>query len=435
MQTIETLFSAERMGPIFQLEKPGSLRLKSRENSSLEFKESFNWANRADYARTMAAFANNNGGYLVFGVSDSPRRLKGIDGEKFLSTEPTKITSFLNEYFSPEIHWEIGTHEFEGMTFGILYVSPCVRKPVVCKKSNSSIIEGAIYYRYRGQTTAIKYPELRGLLDEQRQRDQELILKHFRKVSEIGIENIGLLNTSSGLVEGPGGAFLIDESLLPKISFLKEGRFTENANAPAIKLIGEAQVLDAALMQPVKRVFKTKAIRSQDIVLNFLDGISVSDPVEYVKQVCFESSAYMPIYYYIAASKLTLSEIIQELDTTITTNPAKERLLKRLGGDQALAIPQPKKTNDGVEKRAAVAAQLRKKEYVLPKDSSGIKLFLQALRTMPKQHLDLSFINPILKDIFENHYGKGGSVLADDFRRAICYVDRTYFYPNIKGIT
>lgn len=434
MQTIETIFSAESMGPIFQLEKPGSLRLKSRENSGLEFKENFNWANRADYARTMAAFANNNGGYLVFGVADSPRRLKGIDSGKFLATEPAKITEFLNEYFSPEIHWEIGTYEFENLSFGILYVAQCNRKPVVCKKSNSSIVEGAIYYRYRGQTMAIKYPELRNLLDEQRQRDQEMILKHFRKVSEIGIENIGLLNTQNGLVEGPGGSFLIEESLLPKISFLREGNFTETASAPAIKLIGQAKILDSGFIQPVKRVFKTKAIRSQDIVLNFLDAHTVTDPVEYVKQVCFESSAYMPIYYYIAASKLTLSEIVKELDTTITTNPAKERLLKRLSGDHALAIPQPKKGNEATERRALVADQIRKQAYTLPKDSAGIKMFLQALRTMPKAHMDLTFINPILKDIFENNYGKGGSVLADDFRKAICYVDRTYFYPNIKGI-
>ncbi|MBK7962492.1 MAG: hypothetical protein IPK04_15665 [Bdellovibrionales bacterium] len=84
---------------------------------------------------------------------------------------------------------------------------------------------------------ALKYPELRALLDEQRQRDQELIMKHFRRVSEIGIENIGLLNTQSGLVEGPGGSFLIDESLLPKISFLRSGHFSEDSSAPAIKLI------------------------------------------------------------------------------------------------------------------------------------------------------------------------------------------------------
>ena len=407
------------------------MRLKSRENSALEFKESFNWGYRVDYARTLAAFANTKGGYLVFGVTNSPRKLKGIDGEKFLNTEPAKITEFLNEYFSPEIHWEIGTYEFESFTFGVMFVAECVRKPVVCKKSSSPIIEGAIYYRYRGQTMAVKYPELRALLDEQRQRDQELILKHFRRVSEIGIENIGLLNTQSGLVEGPGGAFLIDESLLPKISFLRSGQFREDSTSPAIKLIGQAQILDSTLLQPVKRVFKTKAIRSQDIVLNFLDGATVHDPLEYAKQVCFESSAYLPIYYYIAASRLTLSAVIKELDTTITTSPAKERLLRRLVSDGALSISRPKKDNPNSKARAVIASQIKAETYILPKDSVHLKLFLQALRTMPKSEINLAFINPLLKIIFQNYYGKGGSDLADNFRRAICYVDRIYFFPNV----
>jgi len=53
-------------------------RLSSRENSRPEYKESYNWGSRARYARTMEAFANNLGGFVVFGVKDSPRDLVGL---------------------------------------------------------------------------------------------------------------------------------------------------------------------------------------------------------------------------------------------------------------------------------------------------------------------------------------------------------------------
>ena len=53
-------------------------RLASRENSRLEYKQSFNWSGRAGYAKTMAAFANNAGGFIVFGVKDSPHDLVGL---------------------------------------------------------------------------------------------------------------------------------------------------------------------------------------------------------------------------------------------------------------------------------------------------------------------------------------------------------------------
>ena len=48
---------------------PGNMLVKSREGSRLEFKESFNLANSALYARTMASFSNAKGGFIAFGVS------------------------------------------------------------------------------------------------------------------------------------------------------------------------------------------------------------------------------------------------------------------------------------------------------------------------------------------------------------------------------
>ena len=51
--------------------------LKSRESNTVEFKESFNKSNTPKYAKTMAAYANNRGGYIIFGVKDNPRKIVG----------------------------------------------------------------------------------------------------------------------------------------------------------------------------------------------------------------------------------------------------------------------------------------------------------------------------------------------------------------------
>lgn len=48
-------------------------RLVSRESGWLEFKESFNWNSKDRYAKSIASFANNKGGYIVFGIKDKPR--------------------------------------------------------------------------------------------------------------------------------------------------------------------------------------------------------------------------------------------------------------------------------------------------------------------------------------------------------------------------
>lgn len=96
--------------------------LKHRESSTIEFKEKFNISNMPRYAKTMAAFANNKGGYILFGIRDSPRKPVGIDKDKFNNIKQEKITTFLIEHFDPEIKWDIGIVENDGKYFGYIYI-------------------------------------------------------------------------------------------------------------------------------------------------------------------------------------------------------------------------------------------------------------------------------------------------------------------------
>ncbi len=57
--------------------------LRSRESNTVEFKQSFNKGSVAAYAKTMAAFANNSGGYIIFGITDTPRRIIGLKNDNF----------------------------------------------------------------------------------------------------------------------------------------------------------------------------------------------------------------------------------------------------------------------------------------------------------------------------------------------------------------
>ena len=61
----------------------GTGMLKSRESNTVEFKEAFNKGNTAKYAKTMAAFSNNRGGYIIFGVKDNPRTVVGLSNSNF----------------------------------------------------------------------------------------------------------------------------------------------------------------------------------------------------------------------------------------------------------------------------------------------------------------------------------------------------------------
>src|SRR5678809_654324 len=110
------------IGAIFATLNPETLRLSSRESSTLEFKEGFNWAGKDKYAKAMAAFSNHLGGCLVFGVANSPRRLVGLSGTAFDTIDEAAITGYLNSLFSPAIQYEKFSSSVQGRNVGVIVV-------------------------------------------------------------------------------------------------------------------------------------------------------------------------------------------------------------------------------------------------------------------------------------------------------------------------
>ena len=70
--------SADILTSIFRTSPKDTFRIINREGSTIEFKESYSHSGMAQYFKTIAAFANNSGGYIIFGVGDKPRRLLGL---------------------------------------------------------------------------------------------------------------------------------------------------------------------------------------------------------------------------------------------------------------------------------------------------------------------------------------------------------------------
>ncbi|MHA2621723.1 MAG: AlbA family DNA-binding domain-containing protein [bacterium JZ-2024 1] len=163
----------------------------ARESSEIEFRENFTFLNMADYSRIMASFANKSGGYIIFGIKDGPRKIVGINADKFNEPPQEKITSFLLEYFNPEIKWDIGLVEHNGVCVGYIYTYKAESKPVICKKSKDNIIRpGEIYYRYRAQTRNIEYGELKAIIDKIKETERKNWMKIFKRIARIGPENV-----------------------------------------------------------------------------------------------------------------------------------------------------------------------------------------------------------------------------------------------------
>ena len=166
----------------FELNERGYL--KRHESSDLEYKENFHWGDDAlRYIKTLVGMANNRGGQIVFGVKNSPLEPVGMTNGKFETLDPADIENLILRHFTPAIEWSMAIETHEGKRFGVLTVMEAEEKPVICVKAKSSILrEGAIYYRYRGETREIGYAELNKMMIREKQKSLILWFSNTKKV-------------------------------------------------------------------------------------------------------------------------------------------------------------------------------------------------------------------------------------------------------------
>lgn len=234
--------------------------LHHREGQELEFKEQFNLAGLADYFRDFAAFANNKGGYLIFGVTDAPRKLKGPSEtalKQFEKIDPEKITGYLLEIFSGHIFWEQTTISLKNKTFGVFKIETAIVKPIISKKDEGKdqiIKNGEIYYRYGGRTQKIQYSELESIINKRIEINNNQWLDLMSKIGRAGPSNAAILDTEKSVIEKDDSKILVvDEELAKKLKFIKQGEFVEKRGATTLKLIGD--------VVPIEKVEVVKKVR------------------------------------------------------------------------------------------------------------------------------------------------------------------------------
>lgn len=435
----KTPFSQEDLNEIFKISPADPDRVISRESSSLEFKESFGWASLPKYLKTSAAYANAKGGYIVFGIANKPHRLCGLSGSNlklFEDIDPEKMSGNFNEHFAPEIDWTIQEYELQGKIFGLLYIHEAKDKPVVCTKdAGKELKESDIYYRYRGRSERIKYPELRAILEAKRETEQRLWMQHLENIARIGVREAGIFDLHTGSVTGSGGSFLIDESLLSQLSFIKEGEFSEVKGKPALKLIGHVEPLAGSVIGTAKKqIVKTKGIRTADIVLSSLNQDNVPEPEEYIKQICFESTAFLPVYYFIKKSGLTLDKTVEVLEGVVSRSPSRGRLIERLKSRSTQESAIPDGSTATATKKRKYAGELRRQKVNAGLAGKELEYCFQAIRGLTADEIKFNstYIRELLRIWFNRHYASAKGPLADKLRRAICWVDEALNMGDCK---
>lgn len=429
-------FAGEKIQQIFKAHSRNPNLIGTNEGITIEYKKSFGWASLSDYLKDMASFANRDGGYLIFGIDDKPHTMLGLLGDaldRFNTIDNEQWSTHIREYFAPEMVWDKRTCELDGKTYGIIYTYPASTKPVICKKDGGELRKAAIYYRYNAQKSDIDYPELAMIIQNEKNKINEQWMRTIKQIGDIGITKTALLDLQSGRMTGANTTLFIDETLLDEIKFVQEGSFVETGGDPALVVKGEVQTVVGARKVVVERD-RVRAINFDDIYKSFIKQENVSSPSEYIKQICYQTTGNLPVYYYIHLAKLSIDETISLVDSIRSNSQVKELLLRRIKNHEV------KYQNIGVSTSVASRRKLYYRNAlseqaldVLPKDIDEMKYCIIAMRGLEKQAIMmnkdylLNLLYRIYMDYFSNpEYER----IKPEVRYTICWIDEALYMPE-----
>lgn len=252
----------------------GSGAVFSREGKRLEFKEGFVAPDLSDYTKVLASFANAAGGVMVFGVSNKPRLIVGAKD----MTDEANWANRLRDDFEPELPFAVREYFIGDRTLYAVGVDPCLHKPVICKRTRSKIVEdkkvgkkdvgviqeGAVYYRYAGQTRTIGFAELHTMLVDRETQYLRKMMETLQVIQKVGLENAGIVDMSI-----PKSRIFMSRETAKGLSFIDKGQIVQEAGAPAYVVMGNVdlqQIIHAPLEEEDKNL-PTEVARSLSAVV------------------------------------------------------------------------------------------------------------------------------------------------------------------------
>ena len=442
------------LGEILRLRPNTTNLLVNRESSQLEYKQTFQPRSLSQYVRTMLAFANNGGGYIVFGVEDNPRRLCGVN-ESFEQFDPATLSSFLRDHANPELNWEDGTILLEETKLGFLFTHEALNKPVITNKEKHPDLKGgSIYYRYRGQTTFIQYAELRRITDERLDRERKAWMRNIQFIQQAGPTNVGILDTVDGKLHGPVATFLIDEDLLEKIKFIRQGSFSEKTGDPTLRLVGDVHTIDGEVAKiPVK-----EGIHFDDFLTIFLQEkhLEPDEARNFVKETAHQNTFNVPVHYFVSLARLSNAEagLIVKSENGSSLRKTREVLAERLSNRNrivrigtctpAMNGSVPHTCQDLID---AVNSELKvaeKRSVLVAVLSSDPKIVKEAIGFLPVvrlcealTHIDESKLRrhksgifSVALALFQRRYEGMTSNERSTFRKSMAYLDQQLYGPR-----
>lgn len=313
-------------------ERKGGWFFIGEETDDRECKENFNIRHLGKVLRARAALANNKGGRILFGVRDSDKLVTGIKADAWDTLDPADISQRVTSAIQPVPEYRRFRVELGHVSVGVLEVSrSSVRPAIAIKNDGDSFAEGTIYYRYVGESKAAKPGEIEQMI---RERERYAVQAAAAMIAKRAAGEVAILDLDTGVADGPVASFIIDEDLLNKVQFVREGQFVEKDGAPSLKLVGEVRPIGARHIVEERERIVREAISDADVARNFLEQSPVEFPYEYIRHLLHTQRRWLPVFYYAKLSGLSVDALADKLALEPAGYPAnRTALFERLRGE------------------------------------------------------------------------------------------------------
>jgi hypothetical protein len=220
---------------------------------------------------------------------------------------------------------------------GVIHVEQHPSRPVVATKNDKGINEGDIYFRYSGVSTRIKYSDLRSLLDARDTQTRANILPLVERLLELGPSRAMILDLEDGQLIDGDHTIQIDESLIDRVSFIKEGEFDEKSGEPTLRLVGDVRSVSGPT------VVKKGIVSRANMLDAFLDNKLEAEPVDYLRYAVENSvGEWLPIRRFANAAGFSRDDLVKFIDGSSASESRKKTYTKRVSSDDAAYVEPTK---------------------------------------------------------------------------------------------
>lgn len=312
----------------------GAWYLVDGETADQECKAQFSPKNLGRIIAAIAAMANNRGGFIFIGVADADCRVTGMPDRAFQETDIARITDKVKTLLTPTPVFSKDIIEVGGLEVGLIHVEKYPNPPVIVCKDEDKLEDGAILFRYPGQSGKIKFGDLLSMLRERDRAATQTLLASASRLSEIGADRALIIDADKGELDVGSKRIVIDRVLADQLDFIREGEFEERAGAPALRLIGDVHAVDQE-GQVIER-FEGRALDAEAVLLAYLGHDAVRAPLEYVCMSAKVQRQWLPLFYFARLAGGDIAAAVEALDATKAVyQNSKKFALERLRGERS----------------------------------------------------------------------------------------------------